>query len=89
MAHECPQKCAGSAKTRAELKPSPATSRAKATVVSATDGGTFEAEDLMNGKTVACAYTDFPDHFGFSCRFSQPVAKLRADFVLLIDSLLL
>jgi hypothetical protein len=26
----------------------------------------FEAEDLANGETVACAYKDFPDHFGFS-----------------------
>ena len=26
---------------------------------------TFEAEDLATGETVACAYTDFPDHFGF------------------------
>jgi hypothetical protein len=26
---------------------------------------TFEAEDLTNGETVACAFTDFPDHFGF------------------------
>ena len=26
---------------------------------------TFEAEDLASGETVACAYADFPDHFGF------------------------
>ena len=25
----------------------------------------FEAEDLTTGETVACAYRDFPDHFGF------------------------
>ena len=25
----------------------------------------FEAEDLATGETVACAYADFPDHFGF------------------------
>jgi hypothetical protein len=25
----------------------------------------FEAEDLASGETVACAYKDFPDHFGF------------------------
>jgi hypothetical protein len=24
----------------------------------------FEAEDLASGETVACAYKDFPDHFG-------------------------
>ena len=26
---------------------------------------TFEAEDLASGETVACAYADFPNHFGF------------------------
>src|SRR5208282_1517343 len=31
----------------------------------ATDGDTFEAEDLASGETVACGYADFPDHFGF------------------------
>jgi len=30
-----------------------------------TDGAGFEAEDLTSGETVACAYKDFPDHFGF------------------------
>ncbi|MCK1339791.1 class I SAM-dependent DNA methyltransferase [Bradyrhizobium sp. 38] len=52
-------------KTLAALKASPATARAKAKFVLATDGETFEAEDLANGETVACAYTDFPNHFGF------------------------
>src|SRR5574337_134257 len=33
--------------------------------VLATDGVDFEAEDLISGETVACAFTDFPDHFGF------------------------
>ncbi|MBZ9706956.1 lactate dehydrogenase [Mesorhizobium sp. ESP7-2] len=47
------------------LKNSPATARAKAKFVLATDGDTFEAEDLTNGETVACAYADFPNHFGF------------------------
>jgi hypothetical protein len=49
----------------AALKASPATTRAKAKFVLATDGHTFEAEDLASGETVACAYTVFPDHFGF------------------------
>ncbi|MBB3389915.1 hypothetical protein FHT82_002655 [Rhizobium sp. BK275] len=49
----------------AALKVSPATVRAKAKFVLATDGDTFEAEDLGTGETVACAYADFPDHFGF------------------------
>jgi hypothetical protein len=49
----------------AALKTSPATARAKAKFILATDGDTFEAEDLASGETVACAYADFPDHFGF------------------------
>jgi hypothetical protein len=52
-------------KTLAALKASPATARAKAKFVLATDGDTFEAEDLASGETVACAYADFPDHLGF------------------------
>lgn len=52
-------------KTLAGLKASPMTARAKAKFVLATDGETFEAEDLLSGETVACAYRDFPDHFGF------------------------
>lgn len=51
--------------TLAALKASPATARAKAKFVLATDGDTFEAEDLASGETVACAYADFPNHFGF------------------------
>ncbi|WP_296697032.1 class I SAM-dependent DNA methyltransferase [Thiocapsa sp. UBA6158] len=52
-------------KTLAALKASPATARAKAKLVLATDGVDLEAEDLGSGETVACAYPDFPDHFGF------------------------
>ncbi|MGE0153127.1 MAG: class I SAM-dependent DNA methyltransferase [Reyranellaceae bacterium] len=52
-------------KTLAALKASPATARAKAKFILATDGADFEAEDLSSGDTVACAYKDFPDHFGF------------------------
>ncbi len=51
--------------TLAALKASPATTRAKAKYILATDGDTFEAEDLTSGDTVACAYAEFPDHFGF------------------------
>ncbi|MBV6274393.1 lactate dehydrogenase [Alcaligenaceae bacterium CGII-47] len=47
------------------LKDSPATSRAKARFILATDGESFEAEDLDTGETVACSYQAFPDHFGF------------------------
>lgn len=49
----------------AALKASPATTKAKAQFILATDGDTFEAEDLDSGETVACAYAAFPDHFGF------------------------
>lgn len=52
-------------KTLAALKASPATTKAKARFILATDGADFEAEDLEAGETVACAYKDFPDHFGF------------------------
>jgi len=52
-------------KTLAALKASPATAKAKARFILATDGADFEAEDLDTGETVACAYADFPDHFGF------------------------
>ncbi len=48
-----------------ELKASPATARFKAKFIVATDGETFEAENLISGDTVACDYPDFPDHFGF------------------------
>ena len=51
--------------TLTALKNSPATAKAKAKFILATDGVDFEAEDLASGETVACAYKDFPDHFGF------------------------
>ena len=51
--------------TLAALKDSPATLRQKAKFILATDGKTFEAENLVDGETVACAYADFHDHFGF------------------------
>jgi len=52
-------------KTLALLRASPATAKAKAKFIVATDGVDFEAEDLASGATVACTYKDFPDHFGF------------------------
>ncbi|MFN3817377.1 class I SAM-dependent DNA methyltransferase [Blastomonas sp.] len=51
--------------TLAALKASPQTAKAKAKFALATDGDTFEAEDLETGETVACDYASFPDHFGF------------------------
>ena len=47
------------------LKDSPATAKAKAKFIIATDGTDFEAEDLASGETVAYTFKDFPDHFGF------------------------
>jgi len=47
------------------LRASPATAKAKAKFLLATDGQTLEAEELVSGETIACAYPDFPDHFGF------------------------
>ena len=49
----------------AALKASPSTARARAKFVLATDGQALEAEDVASGETLACAYADFPDHFGF------------------------
>lgn len=47
------------------LHDSPATAKARARFILATDGQTLEAEDLAEGTTIACDYADFPDHFGF------------------------
>ncbi|MEX2172245.1 MAG: DNA methyltransferase [Pirellulales bacterium] len=47
------------------LRQSAATARHKAKFILATDGKSFEAENLVDGETVACAYSDFHDHFGF------------------------
>ena len=47
------------------LRDSPATSKQKAKFILATDGEEFQAEDLTSGETIACAYQNFPDHFGF------------------------
>lgn len=50
--------------TLTALKASPATTKHKAKFILATDGYEFEAEDLIGGDTVACAYREFPNHFG-------------------------
>jgi hypothetical protein len=53
-------------KTLAALKASPATAKAKARFILATDGIDFEAEHLESiDAPLVCAYRDFPDHFGF------------------------
>lgn len=48
-----------------KLRNSPATLKAKAKFILATDGQTLEAEDLSSGETVATDYAHFSDHFGF------------------------
>jgi hypothetical protein len=53
-------------RTLGALKVSPATARAKARFVLATDGELFEAEDLTTDDApISCIYADFPNHFGF------------------------
>lgn len=47
------------------LRESPQTAKQKAKFILATDGKSFEAENLLDGETVVCDYADFPDHFGF------------------------
>ena len=53
------------AEALAVLKASPATTKARAKFVLATDGKDFQAEDLNSGEVIVCDYPDFPDHFGF------------------------
>ncbi len=45
------------------LRASPATVKACAKLILATDGQTLEAEELTGGETIACTYPDFPNHF--------------------------
>lgn len=52
-------------RTLGVLRASAATAKGKARFILATDGVELEAEDVTTGETVACAYGDFPDHFGF------------------------
>jgi len=49
--------------TLAALRASPKTASAKAKFLLATDGETVEAEDLVGGDVIACAYADLPRHF--------------------------
>lgn len=49
----------------AALRASPATTRGKVKFILATDGDSFEAEDVETGETVACNYPAFPDKFAF------------------------
>jgi hypothetical protein len=51
--------------TLKNLKDSPATGKAKAKFVLATDGQVLEAEDTATGETISCDFENFPNHFGF------------------------
>ncbi|MEG4305351.1 DNA methyltransferase [Microcoleus sp. D3_18a_C4] len=51
--------------TLTALRDSAATARYKVKFILATDGKSFEAENLVDGETVACDYPDFHNHFGF------------------------
>ena len=59
----CQTGCVG--ETLSALRASPATTKAKAKFILATDGQSLEAEELAGGETIAPAYPDFPNHFGF------------------------
>jgi len=48
-----------------QLRESPATTKQKAKYILATDGKSFEAENLVDGETISCDYPDFHNHFGF------------------------
>lgn len=47
----------------AQLRASPKTASAKAKFIFATDGEMAEAEDLVGGDVIACAWADLPRHF--------------------------
>ncbi|HET7663915.1 MAG TPA: DNA methyltransferase [Rhodanobacteraceae bacterium] len=47
------------------LRRSPETAKAKAKFILATDGETVEAENLVDGDTLASDYVDLAEHFGF------------------------
>ena len=47
------------------LRGSPATAKAKAKFILATDGQTLEAEELASGEAIGPDYPDFSNHFGF------------------------
>jgi hypothetical protein len=51
--------------TLTALRESPATKRYKAKFILATDGQDLEAENLIDGEPLACAYKDFANYFGF------------------------
>jgi len=51
--------------TLKDLRDSPKTAANKVKFILATDGLTLEAEELATGEPLACAFSDFADHFAF------------------------
>jgi hypothetical protein len=51
--------------TLQRLVNTPETTKAKVSIVLATDGHELQAENVITGETVASDYKNFPDHFGF------------------------
>ena len=51
--------------TLTNLRESPATLKAKAKFILATDGIDFQSENTISGETLASEYKDFHEHFGF------------------------
>lgn len=51
--------------TLSTLRTSPKTASNKVKFILATDGVMLEAEDLITGEPLACAYPEFADHFAF------------------------
>ena len=84
----CPEGQVGD--SLAELRASPKTTENKARIILATNGVTFEAEDLSRSKTVACDYSDLPN-FGFFLPLAaittvKQIWKTRSTFVRPVDS---
>jgi len=67
------------AQTLDALRRSPATARAKAKFILATDGVELQAEEVNRGELRVCAYADLPDHFGFFLPLAgiSTVAQIR------------
>ena len=51
--------------TLQQLSDAPETAKQKAKFILATDGQDLQAEDLISGETLACAFTDLEEHFTF------------------------
>ena len=67
-----------SATTLAALRASPATAKAKAKFILATDGQTLEAEDLVERRDRRLRLSELPDHFGFFLPLAG-ISTVKAD----------